>query len=541
MSDNSDKAAPTLPGPAPLGAGPGDALLAMRGICKDFTGGRVLHEVDFDVARGEVHALVGENGAGKSTLMKVLAGLYPDYHGTVFLDGDEVEMRDPRTALSHGVAVIYQEFALVPDLTVAENIALGREQRASAPGLISHAGLRRRSQAEAEDLDIDLPMDARAGDLPVGQQQMCEIVKAVARDASVLVMDEPTARLNDDERARLFELVSRLSSRGVGIVYISHYLEEVFAIASRVTVLRDGRRVACRKLSELNLTQLAQLMVGDKFHEIENKSESHARHDEPPALEIEGLEVEGALKPVNLTVARGEVVALAGLQGAGRAQFARALVGAVPRASGRIVTERFSGLPKGPYNAAAAGILMLPADRKSEGIIAFRPVGENIALSALRGRLSKAGLVRGRASKRLAKQMVEEFSVRPAAPEIEMRSLSGGNQQKVLFARAAAAEVPVLILDQPTAGVDVGAKVELYGHIDRLTEEGVAVILLSDDLAEMLRLADSIVFVRNGEASEPQPATDYERATLLEAITGGRLPTKKNGAAPKSAGVAAGS
>ncbi|MBS1883389.1 MAG: sugar ABC transporter ATP-binding protein [Actinobacteria bacterium] len=494
----------------------------MRGITKDFAGGRVLHCVDFDLERGQVHALVGENGAGKSTLMKILAGVYPDYGGEVRIDGNEVSMRTPRTALDSGVAVIYQEFALAPHLSVADNIALGREVGGGLPGGISHRKTKTRSAEEAAALDIELPMDALAGDLSVADQQLTEIVKAVSRHARVLVMDEPTARLSGPERERLFQIIEGLSGRGVGIVYISHFLEEIFAVASQVTVLGDGHRVAAQPLSELDLRQLAKLMVGDKFQEIETTTRRHLEHDAATdefALALEGLGVAGQMSPTNLRIRRGEVVALAGLQGSGRGALAKAVVGDQAESFGKIKTSSYQGLPGNPLEAMKAGVVMVPADRKAVGLLSVRPVSDNIAVGALT-RLARVGVIAPQKRNALVGELVERFHVHPPDPNVEVRALSGGNQQKVILARAVAAEADVLILDQPTAGVDIGAKVELYEQVDALASAGVAILLVSDDLTELLRLSDSIVLVHDGVAAEPVPTSQFDRASLLAAIAG---------------------
>ncbi len=508
----------------PLPNGPVAPLLRMREITKDFAAGRVLHGVDLEIEAGQIHALVGENGAGKSTLMKILAGNFREYGGEVQLEGRPVVMNAPKVGLREGVAVIYQENSLVQDLTVAENIALGREERGRMPGRLSHRATERRSLAEAEALGIELPMDTVVSRLDVGQQQMCEIVKAVARDARVLVMDEPTARLSMTERQRLFEIIRRLSDRDVGIVYISHFLEEIFAICTHVTVLRDGHRVDSRPLEGLDLHALAGLMIGDKLDTIERDTERHLASRKQTfddvVLRLRDVAVAGKVAPVNLEVHRGEVVGFAGLQGSGRSELARALIGASPDASGEVSVGQWTGQPRHPRAAARAGVLMLPASRKDDGLISVRSVKDNVELSALHGRLCRGGWVLPARTRQVVRDMLERFAVRPSDPDLAVTSLSGGNQQKVLFARAAAAQARVLILDQPTAGVDIGAKVELYEQIDRLSTEGVAIVLISDDLSELLRLSDRIVLMHRGVAEAPRPVGEFDRTSLLAAITG---------------------
>jgi ABC-type sugar transport system ATPase subunit len=517
-----------------------DVLLKMRRITKDFPGGRVLHGVDLDLHRGEVHALVGQNGAGKSTLMKILAGHYPDYDGTISIDGQLIRMRSPKSALEQRIAVIYQEFTLAPDLTVAENIALGREPKRIFSAIIDHRKLLARSRAEAEALGIDIPLDVPLGRLNVAQQQLTEIVKAVARDAQVLVMDEPTARLSSKERDQLFAIIRNLSKKGVGIVYISHFLEEIFAVAANATVLRDGYRVATGPLSYLDVGKLARLIVGDKFREIDLSTRqklAHASASGQPLLEVRGLSVEGRLKATSFTIDKGEVIGLAGLQGSGRTELADALVGnGERRRAGEILLNGFAGLFSNPKQALAKGMLMLPGSRKTQGILPTRSLSENIAVGALRSELANhLGFIRGGRRNRLVNGMLDRFSVRPKDPNRSISSLSGGNQQKVLFARAAAAKADVLILDQPTAGVDVGATVEIYDQIDALTEAGMGVLVISDDLNELLRLSDRIFLVKEGAIIDVRPAAQYSRASLLAAITSGMKPedydASQNGAA----------
>jgi len=490
-------------------------LLQMRGITKDFSGGRVLFGVDFTLRAGEVHALVGQNGAGKSTLMKILAGVYPDYGGVVNLGGESIDLRDPRDALTHGVAVIYQEFALVPEMTVAENIALGQEP--GERGLVSHRQIRDDAVAEIERLGIDLPVDAPVKQLGVAGQQLTEIVKAISRRARLLVMDEPTARLSGAERDRLFDTIRDLAASGVGIVYISHFLEEIFEVADRVTVLRDGNVVAVEPTSVLDLGSLAQLVVGRSVPRSGERRDTTASGR--PGISLRGLAVPRRAGPIDLDVEQGEIVGLTGLVGSGRTSLARAMVGMERSATGQLSIGSWSGLPSHPGEAAERGILLLAEDRKRQGLVLQRSVAENIALTALRSSLSERGFVRLRERARMVRELIDRLRIVPPRPEAAASSLSGGNQQKVVFARAMAAGARALILDQPTAGVDIGAKEELYAQIDRLAREGVTVIFISDDLDEILRMCDRVVVMRRGRAEPAVPAAGIDRAGLLEAIS----------------------
>ena len=500
-----------------LGDGP---ILQMAGISKEFWGVRVLHDVDFSLARGEVHALVGQNGAGKSTLIKVLAGVFRDYGGKVRIDGAPVVLRDPRIAIAAGVATIYQDFTLVPYLSVAENIMLGREPRGRVRGSLDYRRLRSLAEHEAASLGIDLPMETPMIELGVAAQQLTEIVKAVSRKAKILVMDEPTARLSAKERDRLFAIMRDLTVKGVGIVYISHFLEEIFVVAGRVTVLRDGRVVSQSSAKALNLARLTELMTRGRSTGAGGRRQSAMRSG-PPAMKLAGFGVPGEVGPVDLEVGQGEIVGLAGLVGSGRTTLARAIAGASGRAVGSVTTPAWSGRPRNPAEAAAGGILLLTEDRKREGIIGVRSVGENVVITALGRTLTRFGIVRARARAKLVREMIERLGIVPRNPNATASSLSGGNQQKVVFARAIAAGAHLLILDQPTAGVDVGAKADLYQQIDHLSRDGVGIVLISDELDELLNLSDRIAVFSRGRIGEVAPATAYDRARLLQAITTG--------------------
>ncbi len=491
-------------------------LLEMRDITKDFSGGRVLFGVDLSLMAGEVHALVGQNGAGKSTLVKILAGVYPDYGGSVRLAGETIDLRDPRQALDHGVAVIYQDFMLVPEMTVAENIALGHEP--GKRGLVAHSRVREASAAEAARLGIELPIDAPVKQLGVAGQQLTEIVKAISRRARILVMDEPTARLSGSERQRLFATVRDLAASGVGIIYISHFLEEIFEVADRVTVLRDGRVVTVESTARLDLPRLAGLIVGHAMAERSARRVT-TRREGTPAVSLKGFGLPGRTGLLDLDIAAGEIVGLSGLVGSGRTSLARGLVGMERSVVGTVTVGPWSGRPRDPAQAARAGILLLAEDRKRQGLVLPRSVAENIALTALRTTLTRFGLVRSQRRGVVVRELMDRLSVVPARSDIPVARLSGGNQQKVVFARAIAASARVLILDQPTAGVDVGAKEELYAQIDRLAGEGIAMILISDDLDELLRLSDRIVVMRRGHPQPPAPVAHFDRAGLLEAIS----------------------
>ncbi|GAA2216500.1 sugar ABC transporter ATP-binding protein [Nonomuraea monospora] len=545
------------------------AILEMTGIRKSFASGEVLHGVDLTVEHGEIHALIGHNGAGKSTLMKILGGVHPDHEGTIAIDGEPVSVRTPKEAIEHGIAVIYQDFSLVPQLTVAENIALGREPRLGAAALVDHRELAARSAREAARVGIDLPMDQPVGRLGVAGQQLTEIVRALAQEPRILVMDEPTARLAPGERERLFAIMRDLAERGVGIVYISHFLDEITSVADRITVLRDGDVVARLEAGETDADGLARLLVGDDAADHRRAAaatpsaggvmspaappaEGATSPATPapdgvtspatpapdgatspatpaaggvasragagtPGLEVTDLVVAGR-PPVSLRVAPGEIVGIAGLVGSGRSRLAKAIVGAAP-STGTVAVAGRALRRRTPARAARAGVLLIPEDRKTQGLVMTGTVQDNIELTALGGALTRAGLVRRAARRRLVADAVKRFQVRPADSGRIVDTLSGGNAQKVLLARAASAGPKVLLLDQPTAGVDVGAKAEIARQIERLARDGVAVVLISDDLDELLALTSRLLVMHTGAVTTTLNTADVDRPGLLSAIS----------------------
>lgn len=490
----------------------GHPILEMRGIRKSFSGIEVLHGVDFTVEAGEIHALIGHNGAGKSTLMKVLGGVYPEFDGTVTIDGENAAATSPKEAIAKGVAIIYQDFALVPDLDVAHNIALGREP--GTAGLVAHGDLYARSQAEAERFGIRLPMRETVRNLGVAQQQLIEIVRALSRDARVLVMDEPTARLAPPEREQLFAVLRQLAARGVGMVFISHFLDEVLAVSDRVTILRDGAVVAAAASSAFTPSDLADALVGDEEPVALAAAADRVLGD--PRLAVTALSPHGAL-PSTFQVRAGEIVALAGLVGAGRTSFARAIVGDL-KSRGEVTLDG-RPVPRNPVGAARDGVVLVPEDRKKTGLVMTSTVVENVELTGLGGRFNAWGFVRRRKVSAVVRDTVARLGVRPADPHRTVDSLSGGNAQKVLVGRAIAAAAKAVIFDQPTAGVDIGAKADLHAQVRTLAVSGAAVVVISDDLDELLELADRVLIVVKGTVIADHAASELNRATLLELMS----------------------
>jgi len=485
-----------------------DELLRIEGVRKAFPGVVALDDVDFDLRRGEVHVLLGENGAGKSTLIKVLSGAHRPDAGRVLVEGQEVGIRDAQDAARLGIATIYQEFNLVPDVTVAENIFLGRQPRRF--GFIDT----KRMEAEAAELlervGVDVSPSARVRGLGIAQLQMVEIAKALSLNAKVLIMDEPTAVLTTEEVDRLFAIARRLREEGVGLVFITHHLEEIAALGDRVTVLRDGRSVAHVDASEPK-DELVRLMVGRSI------DEQYPRERPEPGqtlLQVRGLTRNGVFEDIDLDVRAGEVVGLAGLVGAGRTEVARAVFGADPYDSGgvEVLGEK---LPADDVGAALkAGLGLVPEDRKGQGLVLDASVEENLGLVTL-GPTSKGGFVDLASQHSSAVRIADELAIRMAHIGQHVRTLSGGNQQKVVIGKWLVADSRVLILDEPTRGVDAGAKVEIYRLVNELTASGHAVLMISSDLPEVLGMSDRILVMAQGRVTGELSAEEATQDSVM--------------------------
>jgi ABC-type sugar transport system ATPase subunit len=467
-------------------------LLSMRGIQKSFPGVQALRGVDLDIHAGEVLALLGENGAGKSTLMKVLGGVHRPDSGTLLLDGRETVFASPQEARAAGIAVIHQEFSLVPALTAVENIFLGQER--SRGGFVSRADERRRAAEVFRRLGATIDLDLPCRLLTTAQQQLVEIARALASDARVIVMDEPTAALTAGEVERLFGIVRDLEARGIAVVYISHRLDEIFALARRVVVLRDGRQVGGRPVAGLGRTELIEMMVGRSLAE-EYPRRSVAPG--PPRLVVSGLTRGRAVRDVSFSVRAGEVLALAGLVGAGRTETLRLVFGADRRDSGTIALD---GRPldiRSPRDAIAAGIGLLTEDRKREGLVLGSSVRENFALPNL-GSFAWGGFVDGRREREAFGRHRDQLRIKVPHDGQAARNLSGGNQQKVVLAKWLERNCEVLLFDEPTRGIDVGARHEIYLLMNDLAARGKAVVMVSSELPEVLGMADRILVMHDG-------------------------------------------
>ena len=485
-------------------------MLRALELRKDFGGLTVLHPTSIDFLPGEVHALMGENGAGKSTLMKIVAGLYRPDGGQVEWRERYAEFTSPHDALVAGIAMIHQELMPIPNLTVAENITLGTEP-CSSFGLIDRPAQLARAKELLGELESDINPTRMMRTLTVAQTQVVEIAKALGRQADVILMDEPTAALSDHEVAALFRAITRMKARGVAIVYTTHKMDEVFRLADRISVLRDGRLVGTAPAAELNPAKLITMMVGRELADV--FPVRHSPSDEI-LLEVSGLTREPAYRDISFKVRRGEVVALAGLMGAGRTEVVSAIYGLQPATEGQI---RLKGTPltiRNPEDALAAGIGMVTEDRKGLGLIPALGVGQNITLSALRD-YSRGPLVDHSAESAASETQMTEFAVKANSSSQPISQLSGGNQQKALLARCLLGGPDLIILDEPTRGIDIGAKAEIYALIHKLALAGKGILLVSSELPEVLSLAHRIVVLRRGSVSATLDAASTDQETVL--------------------------
>jgi ribose transport system ATP-binding protein len=474
-----------------------EPILQMKNISKTFPGVIALKSVDFDLMKGEVHALVGENGAGKSTLIKILSGAILKSSGEIYINREFVEITNPLQAQSLGVAVIYQELMLAPTLSAAENILLGRFPRrgrifvdrkklfTTARQLTTMLGLK---------LDINLPLQL----LTIAQQQMIEVAKALSLKARIIVMDEPSAVLTPHELEKLFQVIVQLKKEGVSFVYISHRLDEIFRIADRVTVLKDGEVQGTRLISEVTRSQIINMMVG---REIKTNDEKHEeKSDRKVVLEVKNLQSEHLKEPANLRLYQGEILGIAGLVGAGRSELVRAIFGADKKLAGKIFIDGKAVTINSPGAAVQFGLGLVPEDRKSQGILSEMSVIENITITNLK-KLTRAGFIKKRKETRAANSLVERLKIRLSSIQQSINSLSGGNQQKVILARWLDSNARIIIFDEPTRGIDIAAKAQIHQLMNELLNQGVSIIMISSELPEILEMSDRIMVMREGKIS----------------------------------------
>jgi len=494
-------------------------MLRMEGIVKDFPGVRALDRVDFDLEPGEVHVLLGENGAGKSTLIKILAGLYAKDAGRILLDGREVEIESPRRARELGVRTIYQELQLVPQLSVAENIFLG-EEPLRGPRMIDREHMVAVSADLLHGLGRTLDPRIPVEELSVADRQMVEITKAIRARCRIMVMDEPTSSLDQEEIKALFAVIARLRGQGVGIIYISHRLDEVGAIGDRVTILRDGHHVHTGPVRDLKVEDIIRLMVG---RELKAKFPWEPRQPGEEVLRVEGLGRHGAFRDVSFALRRGEILGLAGLVGAGRTEFARVLLGVDRADRGHVVIGGHRLRPRSPRDTIRRGLGLLPEDRKNQGVIQLLSVAANITLVSLR-RLVRWLLLDRRQEAGLAREYADRLNIITPRLERQVRYLSGGNQQKVVLAKWLCSGAQVLIFDEPTRGIDVGAKYEVHRLMVDLARRGTGVLMISSELPEILGMSDRILVMREGRVTGEFSRAEATQEKILRAAMLGEAP-----------------
>ncbi len=498
----------------------GVPLCSMHAIVKRFGGILAVDHVDLTLFSGEVHALTGENGAGKSTLMKVLGGLYPPDEGRIELEGQPVAFASVRTAEAAGIAMVPQELDLFPELSVAENLFVGRRRPRTAWGGLDWAAMRRKAEAVFRELRFPIDVSLPARHLSTATAQIVVIARALLRQAKVVILDEPTATLTEHEAANLFRVITDLTARGVGVVYISHRLSEVFAISDRVTVMRDGKLIRTGQTSTFTHEELVRLMVGRPLSQFFTRGMSAPGE---VILEVRGLCREGAFQDIHLVLRRGEIVGLAGLIGAGRTDLAQALFGIHPAEIGEI---RIHGDPVEIHSPAAAlahAVVYVPEERRSQGLFLPFSISRNITFSSLK-RLSKRGFLQRRAIEGMAAEQASTLGIRGAGLTAPVARLSGGNQQKVVLAKALACEPAILLLDEPTRGIDVGAKSEIYRLIDALAHQGKAILLISSEMDEVLSMSDRVLVMRQGRLVAEFDREHASAERIASAATGVPLP-----------------
>ena len=492
-------------------------FLRMEGISKSFPGVQALQEVNFEVTRGEIHALVGENGAGKSTLMKVLTGALHLDEGRIILRGEPVEIHSPSDSQELGISMIHQELSLIPYLNVGKNVYLGREPRRRIPGFIDWKKLYSQTQELLGQLNLDVRARAEAQDLSIAQQQMVEVAKALSIEADLIAMDEPTSSLTDRETEVLFDVMRKLRDQGVAIIFITHRLEEVFEVSDRITVLRDGRHIATAPTAELNHNQVVQLMVGRELDNMYPYSETKERG---VALQADDLADGQELHGVSLELQGGQILGVAGLVGAGRTALAETLFGLRQATAGEIHIDGQVVKLHSAKQAIEHGLGFVPEDRKLQGLFLNMAVRENITMSST-SLVSNFGFVNTNKANKLADEYVDKLDIRTPSLRQRIRNLSGGNQQKVIIARWLTLKPRVLILDEPTRGVDVGAKAEIHGLMRQLAEDGVAVLMISSELPEIIGVSDRILVMHEGRVTGLFERDEASQDMIMHAATGG--------------------
>ena len=496
-----------------------DALVLMKGIDKSFPGVHALNNCNFDLQRGEVHALVGENGAGKSTLMKILAGIYSPDHGNIYLRGEEVTIPNPQSAQRMGISMVHQELNLMPHLTAAQNIFIGREPLKGF--LLDENAQNQKAQELFDNMHLALKPWTKVGNMSVAKQQMVEIAKALSFNADVLIFDEPSAALTDVEIKELFRIIRQLKENGVGIIYITHRLEELKDISDRVTVLRDGQYVDTVATKTAKIGQIIKMMVGRVI--FESTPEVPDIPNKEVVLEVKNLSRDRVLRNVSFQLMKGEILGFAGLVGAGRTETGRAIFGADPFDSGEVIVNGKSVQLKQPNDAVAHNIAYLSEDRKRYGLCLGLDVKTNIALTILERLTMIFGWIKEQSVSRIASEMVDKLSIRTPSLDQKAKNLSGGNQQKLVIGKWLAKDADILIFDEPTRGIDVGAKQEIYQLLNDLAGQGKSIIMISSELPEILRMSHRVVVMCEGRVTGELDHTEATQESIMQ------LATQRNG------------
>ncbi|WP_148411809.1 sugar ABC transporter ATP-binding protein [Murimonas intestini] len=493
----------------------GDVILTMKGIDKSFPGVHALKEVNLELRKGEVHALMGENGAGKSTLMKVLTGIYAKDKGTITFEGKEVEFKTPKEAQTAGIVIVHQELNMMNHLTVAQNIFIGRESMNGK--MINDRKMNEEAAKLFKLLNIDIDPKETMGRLTVGRQQMCEIAKAISTDAKVIVFDEPTAALTDAEITELFKIIEDLRKKNIGIIYISHRMDEIKRITDRVTVMRDGEYVGTVVTKDTTKDDIINMMVGRVIYE-DPKTESNVPKNAPVVLKVEHLNAGKMVRDVSFELHKGEILGFSGLMGAGRTETARALFGADKKDSGEIYVNGKKVNIKSPQDAVHAGIGYLSEDRKRYGVVVDKTVAENTTMASLEN-FTNGIFVNNKKEKEITKKYVDALKTKTPSIEQKVKNLSGGNQQKVVIAKWLTRNCDILIFDEPTRGIDVGAKSEIYSLMNDLVKQGKSIIMISSELTEILRMSDRIVVMCEGRKTGEIGIAEATQESIMHAAT----------------------
>lgn len=493
--------------------------IEMKNINKSFTGTSVLKNAAFSMDDGEIHALMGENGAGKSTLMKILTGVYTKDSGEIFVDGKPVQYTHPKQAEKAGIVFIYQELNVLLDLTVEENLFLGKEVKKKF-GIMDKKEMRKKAQDTLNKLGVDIYSGKTMSELSIGQQQMIEIAKALMVDAKVIIMDEPTAALTPSETEVLFRVIRNLKEKGVSMVYISHRMEEIFELCDRITILRDGEYVGTKKICDTDMGDVVKMMIG---RDIGERFPKRTAGMGKVAFEVEGLTKKGVFENITFSVKAGEVLGVSGLMGAGRTEIMQAIFGNLSLDGGKITIGEETVAIHSPAQAKRLGIGFITEDRKSEGLMLEESIKKNIALTYLEQISSYKTVIKNNLENKLVDRAISELSIKCFGPHHICNNLSGGNQQKVVFAKWIFINPRLLILDEPTRGVDIGAKKEIYNIINQLAEKGVAIIMVSSELPEVLGMSDRIMVIHEGKIGGILNQSEATQENIMTLATGGNV------------------